>query len=49
MLHCNVIVTVTNKGKASFHFIHIILTKEISESHFNYSGLNVSIKNVNNQ
>ena len=41
-------ITIENKGIFS-HFIHIIWTKKFSESHFRYSGLNVSIKSVSSQ
>ena len=41
---------ITNKKKGIFaHFIHIIQTKNFSESHFHRDGLSVSIKSANNQ
>ena len=40
----------TNEKKGIFaHFIHIIQTKNVNESHFHCDGLNVSIKSANNQ
>ena len=39
---------VTDEKKESFQFIQIILTKNFNESHFHYSGLNLSIESVIN-
>ena len=45
MLHCSAVMKVTNeRRKASFHFIHIILSKNFNENHFHHNGTNVSIK-----
>ena len=45
MLHCNLIMKITNEKKGIFaHFIHIIQTKNFSESHFHCDGLNVPLK-----
>ena len=50
MLHCNLIMKITNEKKGIFaHFTHIMQTKNFSESNFHCDGLNVSIKSANNQ
>ena len=49
MLHCDLIMKITNEKRGILaHFIHIIRTKNFSESHSHYNGLNVAIKSANN-
>ena len=50
MLHCNLVMKITNEKKGIFaHFIYIIQTKNFSECHFHYNRLNVSIKSANSK
>ena len=50
MLHCNVVVMkVINEKNGIFSFYLHNMNKNFNESHFHYSGLNASIKSVNNQ
>ena len=46
MLHCNVIMKVTNEEKGIFSFYSHNMNKSFNESYFHYSGLNGSIKKV---
>ena len=46
MLHCNVVMKVTNKKKGIFSFYLHNMNKKVSESYFHYGGLDVSIKSI---
>ena len=37
------------RRKASSHFIYIIRTENFNESHFHYSGRDISVKSGNNK
>ena len=49
MLHCYVVMEVTDEKKGIFLFYSRNINKKFSKTHFHYSGLNVSIKIVDNQ
>ena len=47
MLHCNIVMKVTNKKKGILLFYSHYMDKKFSGSHFLHSGVNASIKCVN--
>ena len=49
MLHSSVVMKVANEKKGIFSFYSRNMNKNVKESHFHYSGFNVSIKSINNK
>ena len=48
MLHGDAVRKVTNEKKGFFAFYSHNMNKKFNESYFHYTGLDVSIKSVNN-